>query len=276
MASNKIFFCYSTIDRSIAEIIVEDLKTEKIELELCLDGVSPDEFEDKLSSLIDSSETVLFLVSDNSKTDVLSKMCIDYASNTNKNLIPVSYKKKGWLSGNSWIKKEWNIRREEVFFLDIDSKAELYSLMKELLGIPTEPGDRVGEVITITTTSNGSLYRDGQLLTKLTVGQPCSIRLSKRTHHLSVIGNIYDNDLVLTYDVKIKKNIGSSNWTIDLKQEEYNKHLEYVEKENHRLERISELKNDLRYAEIYKLYTIQSEIKKLESISYVDSKYLLE
>lgn len=253
---NKIFFCYAQSDIETAQRVVNDLSVQNIFLSLELNENSLDELDDRVFPMIEERDIFLVLASDNSRTDQLVKDCVKFASDLNKTVVAIGFHKSGMFSSQSWIKKEWNIRTDEVPYLDEDSRAEFYAMMRAWLGMALLPGDKIGEEVSISVSADGELYRDRKFISALKFGETTVVRLKKGTHNLQVIGLKYGNKMILEYEKVITKNIGKSNWIIDIKAEEESraakilaeeqrKRAELERKEQQRLSRIEKLEKNI-------------------------------
>ena len=130
---NPIFVSYSRKDKEIVFPLVQKLESElKVKCWIDRDGIhSGDEFRDKIIQAIDSSEVVLFMLSDNSDSSSYSKKEVEYAKNTNKKIIPIIVD-GGKLRG--WFLFEFG----NIDYIDISNQEHLSKLsrdLKLLLGI---------------------------------------------------------------------------------------------------------------------------------------------
>ena len=127
-SKNQIFVSYSRHDKNVVFPFVEKLNEElHLNCWIDLEGIeSGEQFEDVIIHAIDSTEIVLFMLSDNSLNSDWTKREVYYAEGEKKRIVPVVIDRKG-LRG--WFKFHFG----NVDYIDVFSEEQCNKLYNDLL-----------------------------------------------------------------------------------------------------------------------------------------------
>lgn len=143
---SPIFISYTRKDKEAVIPFIVDLENELgIDCWIDLDGIeSGDQFEDVIIRAIDSSQIVLFMLSENSLSSAWTKREVYYAEGEKKKIVPIVIDNKGY---RGWFKFHFG----NLDYVDISSKeqrARLLMNLRDWLGIERSTKEQVDKAMT--------------------------------------------------------------------------------------------------------------------------------